>query len=651
MLEPDLVITCIDCGGRAFLLTKPPRGRRVVARRHRRLPLPGLPRPLGPRPPRPRRRRKLKTPRTVCFIRRHGQSEADSCGDVQDLALRTWRGRLRPRSVNSSSSSSASTGWSASVGSASTISNAASRASSTSSRSRRSDASLRSLRPFCDGRHQRALAAQLEVDLGQLEPVGRGDQRLDPRVRRRLLGRRLRDQPAARRVRAAPDPAAQLVQLGDAEPVGVEDHHHRGVGDVDADLDHGGGDEHVELAGAEQVHRHLLLGRRQPAVQQPEPEPRQLAGGEPLVGLLGRRHLELLALVDQRAHDVGLAPGRRPRRARRPTPPPRAADPVRPLGHDRRAARRQLVEHAHVEVAVDGHRRRPRDRRRRHHQHVGHVRRTTCRAAPPAARHRTGAARRRRPRRGCGTRHPPGSARACRSRCRPSRRRGRPAPPARSAPVTRLVSSSTRSGRSPNRLSGSGTARSPSRRLHAGGVLLGEHLGRRHQRALVAALHRRAATSTRRPRSCRTPTSPCSNRCIGCGAARSALDLGDHPLLGAGERVRQGVVEAPHQLAVDGVATDRATSRSSCPLAHHQHELHTEQLVERQPPAGRLLVAHRLGEVDRAQRHRRARPGRAAGGPRRAPGRRCPRSWQRRSASSIQPASSHVLSWAFSLCG
>ena len=63
-------------------------------------------------------------------------------------------------------------------------------------------------------------------------------------------------------------------------------------------------------ARAEQLHRHLLLGRRQPPVQQAEPEPRELAGGEALVGLLGRRHLELLALVDQRADHVRLTSGR-----------------------------------------------------------------------------------------------------------------------------------------------------------------------------------------------------------------------------------------------------------------------------------------------------------------------------------------------------
>ena len=61
---------------------------------------------------------------------------------------------------------------------------------------------------------------------------------------------------------AAADPAAQLVQLADAEPVGVHHDHDGGVGDVDADLDHGGRDEHVDLAGGEGPHHGVLLLRR-----------------------------------------------------------------------------------------------------------------------------------------------------------------------------------------------------------------------------------------------------------------------------------------------------------------------------------------------------------------------------------------------------
>ena len=76
----------------------------------------------------------------------------------------------------------------------------------------------------------------------------------------RLVGL-LGDEPAARRVLATPDPTAELVELGDPEAVGVEHHHDRGVRHVDADLDDGRGDEDVEPPDAEQIHRHLLLGR------------------------------------------------------------------------------------------------------------------------------------------------------------------------------------------------------------------------------------------------------------------------------------------------------------------------------------------------------------------------------------------------------
>ena len=86
---------------------------------------------------------------------------------------------------------------------------------------------------------------------------------------------------------AAADAPAQLVQLGDAVAVGVLDEHDRGVGDVDADLDDGRGDEHVRLAAGEALHRRLLLGRAHLAVQQHDLEVGQLAGLQPLV-LRGR---------------------------------------------------------------------------------------------------------------------------------------------------------------------------------------------------------------------------------------------------------------------------------------------------------------------------------------------------------------------------
>ena len=150
---------------------------------------------------------------------------------------------------------------------------------------------------------QLALAAQPEVDLGQLEAVGVRGQGAQPR---RLLGP---EQQAQRRVGAAPDPPAQLVQLRDSVAVGVLDQHHGGVRHVDPDLDHRGRDEHVGLPRAERRHRLLLVGRPQLPVQEHDAEVAQLAGAQPLE--LGRRgaRLEQLGLLDQRADDERLAPG------------------------------------------------------------------------------------------------------------------------------------------------------------------------------------------------------------------------------------------------------------------------------------------------------------------------------------------------------
>ena len=198
--------------------------------------------------------------------------------------------------------------------------------SSTQSRSRRSDASFRSLRPFWRSpmivpspRRSRSTSASSKpsVVLHQGAQAGLG-----------LGGVRRRRPGSTTSARCpAPDPAPQLVELGDAEPVGVEDHHDRGVRDVDAHLDHRRRHQHVERARPELVHRGLLVGRRHAPVQQAEPQAGQLARLQRRVGLLGRADLQLVGLLDQRAHHVGLPPGRRPPRAPRPTPRPRRPRP------------------------------------------------------------------------------------------------------------------------------------------------------------------------------------------------------------------------------------------------------------------------------------------------------------------------------------
>ena len=187
-------------------------------------------------------------------------------------------------------------------------------------RSRRSDASFRSLRPVCavfmivpSPRSSRSTSASSKPFVVATNASTRGlpssavpevtSQQVDATVPR-------------------PDAPAELVELRDPEAVGVEHDHDGRVRHVDADLDDGGGHEHVEVAVAEAAHDRLLLGRRQAPVQQADAQPGERPGAEALDGLLGRGHLELVALLDQRA-SPRTPGGRRPRRrGRRPRPAP-----------------------------------------------------------------------------------------------------------------------------------------------------------------------------------------------------------------------------------------------------------------------------------------------------------------------------------------
>ena len=151
--------------------------------------------------------------------------------------------------------------------------------------------------------------AQLEVDLGEREAVVRVHERLQALLR--VLGQlllRTRDEQAVRLLRAAADAAAQLVELREAEAVGLLDDHDRRVRDVDADLDHRRRHEDVELAALELVHQRAPLGGPQPSVERADAVAAELRAPQALGLLLGCARLDGLRLRDERADDVGLAP-------------------------------------------------------------------------------------------------------------------------------------------------------------------------------------------------------------------------------------------------------------------------------------------------------------------------------------------------------
>ena len=209
------------------------------------------------------------------------------------------------------------------------------------------------------------------------------------------------------------------------EPVGVLDDHHRRVRHVDADLDHGGRDEHVELAGrgTPRIDR-LLVGRRHLPVQQAEPQAGELLGARAARTPRSRPSPRPSVEPSTSGHTTyAWRPAATSARTRSYTPVPLERARADDLRDDRRAPRRQLAQLGLVEVAVDQHRGGARDRRRGHHEHVGlgaplPPEQVALLDAEAVLLVDDGE------RRGARTRRPRRSARACRRRCRraPSRR-------------------------------------------------------------------------------------------------------------------------------------------------------------------------------------------------------------------------------------
>ena len=352
---------------------------------------------------------------------------------------------------------------------------------------------------------------------------------------------------------------------------------------------------------AELVHGRLLVGRAEAPVQQPEAQALELAGGQLGEGVLGRADLELVGLLDQRGHDVRLAPGGHLAAHRGPHLGLVVLG-AGPGGDDRLAPGGPRADHRDVEVAVDRHGRRARDRRRRHDQDVGH--RAAAGLVPQGGPLLDAEAvllvDDDRAERGevdalldegvgadgdvdlaggqPGEDAPPvGGARPCWSAARP-------------APAGRRTATCPASGTSTS----SSSARMPRACCSASTSVGAMNAPWWPPSTAASSVH---TATTVLP----APTSPCSSRCIGWGAARSPpISAIGRPLVG-GEVERQPVDEGVEQRAL-GDLGDAAGRALDVPLALDQGELDPQQLVEHEPAAGHLLVGHRLGGVDAGER-------------------------------------------------
>ena len=118
-------------------------------------------------------------------------------------------------------------------------------------------------------------AAQSQILLGDAKAVfGLAQDR--EALPRYLTERRLIQQNAGRGLITTADPAAQLVQLREAEPFRMFHHHDRRGGHVDADLDDRRGDQEIDAAalgigGGKGSHRAVFLGGLHAAMHQPHP--------------------------------------------------------------------------------------------------------------------------------------------------------------------------------------------------------------------------------------------------------------------------------------------------------------------------------------------------------------------------------------------
>ena len=148
-----------------------------------------------------------------------------------------------------------------------------------------------------------AWAAQVQVALGDLEPVGALEDDLQSRAG--SLGERVaKKQDAHALAHASANAAAQLVQLREAEALGALNNHQGSVRYVHADLDHRGAYKKLDLSGDEALHNGRALRGRQPSVQQTDLKRRQLTA-QALVGLDRGLHA-LLRVLDHRTNPVGL---------------------------------------------------------------------------------------------------------------------------------------------------------------------------------------------------------------------------------------------------------------------------------------------------------------------------------------------------------
>src|SRR5258708_696909 len=113
------------------------------------------------------------------------------------------------------------------------------------------------------------------------------------------------DENAVGFLRAAANASAKLMQLRQAEALGMLDDHYGGVGNIDADFDYGGGDEDLDFIFVEALHDIVFFFAGETAVQQAEAQLGKHFARQAFVLVDGGFQLEL-RFFDDGIDDVGV---------------------------------------------------------------------------------------------------------------------------------------------------------------------------------------------------------------------------------------------------------------------------------------------------------------------------------------------------------
>ena len=155
------------------------------------------------------------------------------------------------------------------------------------------------------------------------------------------------------------------MELRKPEPFGVLDDHDRRLRNVDAHLDHGGGDHDLRFPALEALHRGVPLRAGHPAVRSPTVSPNMARSASARSSAAAASSVSLSSTN-----------GQIQRRARRGQAPGQAGHHlVEPFdredaGVDRLSPRRLLAQGGDVHVAEIGEHQRARNRGRGHHQEI-----------------------------------------------------------------------------------------------------------------------------------------------------------------------------------------------------------------------------------------------------------------------------------------